>query len=385
MKHRYARWISALAAVAATTSVGCSVDEDPLNPGATGTTGTTAGMTTTGVVATTAGATTAGSTGSTAGTSGGTTGMTTSTTALTSGGMTMGATTGTTAGTTTTGTTAGTTGSTAGTTAGTTGDAGMTTAGPEDGGTTGGMTSGGGSCLPVASSDDMGDVGPHTPTHVERVGPSGDSWVYYPEDLGEHGPAPVFMWGPGAGTGPSNYLDHLNRLASHGFVVISQSSSLGQEVESLDWLLAQNEDSGSQFYQKLDPSRVGMGGHSMGSLGTMRSAGDPRLNLYVLVCGGCMSGRGGCGAADIHGPTVILGGSNDIGTPNYEGDYEEITAPVSFLTKDGTGHIDCARANLEPWVSFMRWQWCGEDERAPEFMSGGEYCTSPWECESKNW
>lgn len=265
---------------------------------------------------------------------------------------------------------------------GTGGDAMGGTGGDAMGGTGGSMPTG--MCEPATSVD---EDGPFTPTRIENGGATGSSWVFYPEELGQNGMKhPVFNWGPGAGTAPSNYIDHLNRLASHGFVVISQPSSGngGPEIAALDWMLAQNDVDSSPFYQKLDPTKVGAGGHSLGSLTTMAMAGDERLNLYVLVCGGCMSGNGGCGAADIHGPTVILGGDTDIGTPNYEGDYEEITSPVVFVTKAETGHIPCARNNLAPWVAFMRWQWCGEEEWKPKFESGGEYCTNPWECKSKN-
>ena len=74
-------------------------------------------------------------------------------------------------------------------------------------------------------------------------------------------------------------------------------------------MIAQNDKSGSPFYQKLDTKKVGAGGHSKGSLTTMAMAKDPRLSLYVLVCGGSFGASGGAGAADIHGPTVILGGA----------------------------------------------------------------------------
>jgi hypothetical protein len=247
-------------------------------------------------------------------------------------------------------------------------------------------TGGGGGTL--AATDDVNKDGPYAPTHITNGGPKGSSWVFYPKDLGKDGVKhPVFNWGPGAGTGPSQYTDHLNRLASHGFVVISQpSSGTGvDEKASLDWLIAQNEKSGSPFFEKLDTKRVGAGGHSLGSLTTMKMAADPRLTSYILVCGGCMSGNGGCGAKDIHGPTVILGGDDDIGTPNFEGDYKEMTAPVVFLTKSGTDHIACARNNLAPWVAFMRWQLGGEDKWKDKFFDGGEFCKAPWICKSKSW
>ena len=55
-----------------------------------------------------------------------------------------------------------------------------------------------------------------------------------------------------------------------------------------------------------------------------------------------------------------------------------------FLTKSDTDHIACARNNLAPWVAFMRWQLCSEEQQwKSKFMMGGEYCTNPWMCKSK--
>jgi hypothetical protein len=41
---------------------------------------------------------------------------------------------------------------------------------------------------------------------------------------------------------------------------------------------------------------------------------------------------------------------------------------------------------MGPWVAFMRWQLCGEEEKwKKEFMPGGTYCSSPWlDCMNKN-
>jgi hypothetical protein len=298
---------------------------------------------------------------------------------------------GTAAGTGTSGTgaaaTAGSTAPTAGTGAATAGTGAAPGGMGAVAGTSGGPAAASGSCGPPADTVDMAmGPGPWKPMHVERTGPNGSSWVFFPEGLGKDGlKHPVFNWGPGAGTSASNYVDHLNHLASHGFVVISQPSTQSGK-QALDWLLAENDKQGSMFYQKLDTMRVGRGGHSMGSLQTMSEADDPRLTLYVLVCGGCMSGRGGCGAADIHAPTVILGGDRDNpGTPNYEGDFAEIKSPVVFVTKTGTDHIQCARNNMAPWTAFMRMTWCGEEAKyKPDFMMGGTYCKSPWQdCKSK--
>jgi hypothetical protein len=238
-----------------------------------------------------------------------------------------------------------------------------------------------GSCGPetTVSVADLGNpmmgLGPWTPMHEEGTGPNGSSWVYYPEGLGEGGlKHPVFQWGPGAGTGPSNYLDHLNLLASQGFVIISQPSTQSGR-QALDWILEENETMGSMWYQKLDPDRVARGGHSMGALQSFSEADDPRLKFAVLVCGGA---GGGSGAGDMSYPTLFLGGEGEGGTVNFAGDYAQVTGLSVFVTKTNTGHVPCARNNLAPWVGFMRWQFCGEDKWKQEFMPGGAWCSGDW-------
>jgi hypothetical protein len=272
------------------------------------------------------------------------------------------------------------------------GDAGMGGMSGGAGGMSGAGGGGGamattGSCGPETtnSAADLGDpmkLGPFTPTHVERTGPNGSSWVYHPEELGMDGlKHPVFQWGPGAGTGPSNYLDHLNLLASHGFVIISQPSTQSGR-EALDWILEQNETSGSMWFGMLDPDRVARGGHSMGALQSFSESDDPRLKFAILVCGGA---NGGSGAGDMSYPTLFLGGEGEGGTRNFAGDYAEVTGPSVFVTKTSTDHIACARNNLGPWVAFMRWQFCGEEKWKAEFMPDGTYCKTPWlACMTKN-
>jgi hypothetical protein len=239
-------------------------------------------------------------------------------------------------------------------------------------------------CGPAADTVDSAvGPGPWMPAHVESTGPSSKSWVFYPMGFGRDGMKhPVFDWGPGSGTGPAEYADQLNHLASHGFVVISQAST-ESGTTALNWLLAQNESAGSMWYQKLDLTRVGQGGHSMGSLLTLNEADDARLSLYVLVCGGA---GGGGGAASINDPVIFLGGAGLGDTTNFEPDYAEVTGPAVFVRHTNTDHIGCARANLAPWVAFMRWHWCGEASKyKPMFGAGGAFCSSPWHaCESKN-
>jgi hypothetical protein len=148
-------------------------------------------------------------------------------------------------------------------------------------------------------------------------------------------------------------------------------------------MLAENEKSGSMWYQKLDPDRVARGGHSMGALQSFSESNDPRLKLAVLVCGGA---NGGSGAANMSYPTLFLGGQGEGGTVNFAGDYAEVTGLSVFVTHGSTDHIYCARDNLAPWVAFMRWQLCGEEAKwKQEFAPGGTYCMGDWNaCMTKN-
>jgi hypothetical protein len=377
MKHRYELWASATVILAGAALLGCGGDETTMNPttapGAAGTVAaggsagtTTAGSSGTGMTATTAGTGVAGKPAAGAGGATPTTGG--------SGGLSGGV-SGTAA------PTGGTMAATAGTMAATAG-AGPVTAG------TGAVATAAGSCGPATMIPpaDLGNPmmkGPWMPTMKASSGPSGSSTLFYPMDLGKDGVKhPVFHWGCGAGSTPSQYADHLNLLASHGIVVIANASGSGPGKASMDWILAENDKMGSMFYQKLDPNRVSTGGHSLGALETFQWADDPRLKAYVLVCGGA---GGGTGAADIHGPSIFLGGEGEGGTANFEGDYAEVTKASSiFVTKTSTDHVACARNNLGPWVAFLRWNLCGEDKYKPEFMPNGTYCKSPWlACKSK--
>jgi hypothetical protein len=369
-------------------SWGCGYDK--------GTGGTTTGGTSTQPTAAGSGskATSAGS-GTAAAAGKGAAGSAATGTSTTSGATTSGAKAGAGAPATTTTTTTPATSAAAGSGAAIGGAATSTTGATAAAGATGGAAGGGaatgtgtGTCGPENTNppEMLDKTGPWMPMHVENTGPGGQSWIFFPADLGKDGMKhPVFDWGPGAGTGPDSYVDHLNLIASQGFVVISQSSTASGKA-ALDWILAENEKEGSMWKGKLDTTRVGQGGHSMGALLTFSESMNDKLSLYVLVCGG---GNGTGGAADIHAPSIFLGGEGEGGTANFEGDYAAIkTAPSYFVTKTMTDHIYCARNNLAPWVAFMRMTWCGEADKAKyqkELMDGGTFCKSPWlACKSKN-
>ena len=105
--------------------------------------------------------------------------------------------------------------------------------------------------------------------YIERTGHDGGGILAYPEQLSNDQKHAVVVWGPGGGTEPGAYGGIIRRLASHGFVVIALRESPGnatQAIPALNWLEKKNKDPNDPLYQKLDMTKVGCSGHSMGGL-----------------------------------------------------------------------------------------------------------------------
>jgi hypothetical protein len=244
---------------------------------------------------------------------------------------------------------------------------------------------GGGGTLPPVSSVDAD--GPFTTTADTNTGPTRAAWVVRPTTLGANGlKHPIFIWGPGAGTGPSNYDFHLRRIASHGFAVYSiTSTGDGTEMKAaIDWLIAENNRAASPYYQKLDTTKIALGGHSRGSVSTFAAGGDSRLTTTIHVAGGSFDGQG---SANLKKPTAYICGEEDTtATPNCERDYSATRVPFFFTVMDGVTHTQAARSGLPAIISWLRWHLGGETSRRDSFLStGGTFRTGTWDSQSKNW
>ena len=166
-------------------------------------------------------------------------------------------------------------------------------------------------------------------------------------------------------------------------------------LAAYDWLKAENERAGSAFYQKLDLTRAGLGGHSIGSVNSFLVAKDPRWKTTIHVAGGSLDDvndpfaptTGAGGKSLVHPVAYICAETDTFGnTDKTELDYANTTAPVFFTIIDGADHVNAARQGLPVMVAWLRWQLAGETDRRGAFLDPqGEYCTGKFGSRSKNW
>jgi hypothetical protein len=231
-------------------------------------------------------------------------------------------------------------------------------------------------------------------------GPRGASGLFYPTPLGEGGLLhPILLWGCGGTTQPSTYAPHMNRVASHGFVAISEVSEIGDNgqilLAALDWLLAENERQDSVLYQHLDTTKIAAGGHSIGSANTFFIAADPRLTTTVHIAGGSLddvndpfaptTGMGG--KKLVHPAAFICSESDTFGNvEKTEQDYANASVPVFFTVMSGTEHLGAATEGLAATVAWLRWQLGGDIDRSRMFLDPmGEFRTGRYVSQIKNW
>src|SRR5690606_887161 len=102
---------------------------------------------------------------------------------------------------------------------------------------------------PLPPVDNYSDFGPFATVAEDNTGPDGTYTIVRPETLGEDGflHAPI-IFGPGIGGPVASMMGLLERIASHGFVIIGRQLDGGpgnaennrRMIAGLDWLIEQN-------------------------------------------------------------------------------------------------------------------------------------------------
>lgn len=244
--------------------------------------------------------------------------------------------------------------------------------------------------------------------------------VFRPKDLsvfGKKAKLPIIAWGNGAcANSPWEHINFLSEVASHGFLVIAigpmpaegQRGGAGGQTKSslmtdaINWAIAQNGDKTSQYYNKLDTTKIAVAGMSCGGLQTLETAPDPRITTAMICNSGILStpGSGVAGMPGLtkdhllklHTPVIyILGGERDIAYSNGMDDFRRITHVPVFAANLNVGHGGTyARPHGGDFAivatAWFQWQLKGDKEAAKMFQ--GEPCgvakMEGWKAEKKN-
>ena len=221
--------------------------------------------------------------------------------------------------------------------------------------------------------------------YIEHTGHDGGGILAYPEQLSNDQKHAVVVWGPGGGTEPGAYGGIIRRLASHGFVVIALRESPGnatQAIPALNWLEKKNNDPNDPLYQKLDMTKVGCSGHSMGGLESEQALiKDDRVITAMLNNSGDL-GHTAMSQVSTSKTIGIVYGEGGMERPNAEADYNNqgVKAPACLIKMTGGQGNECQQGECGwghgsgPWggmaatVAWMRWHLGGEDNRKADFI-----------------
>ncbi len=231
--------------------------------------------------------------------------------------------------------------------------------------------------------------------------------VFVPQDLSafsKKNPLPVLVWGNGAcSNSPWEHYKFLNEIASHGFLVVATGyipmndepyqgpmSTTQQQIESMDWVEAQNADPQSPYYGKIDLKNIAVAGMSCGGLQTLYNCADPRIRTIMVCNSGLFNQQNAHQAVggmpmpqkdklkDIHTPVIyILGGQTDIAYENGMDDFHRIQHVPAVAANYPVGHGGTYREAhggefTVVALAWLQWQLQGDKKAAKMFK--GKNC-----------
>ena len=229
--------------------------------------------------------------------------------------------------------------------------------------------------------------------------------IFAPQDLSPFGKKnllPVLVWGNGACTNsPWEHYKFLNEIASYGFLVIATGyipmeevpyrgpmSTSAQQIESIDWAIAQNANKESPYYGRIDVEHIAAAGMSCGGLQTLDNATDPRLTTIMICNSGLFINPGTAvpnmpmpakeRLQEIEVPVIyILGGPEDIAYENGMDDFHRLVKVPAFAANYPVGHGGTYRQEhggefTVPALAWLQWQLKGDQEAAKLFQ--GDDC-----------
>jgi dienelactone hydrolase len=253
---------------------------------------------------------------------------------------------------------------------------------------------------PLPPTSDYSAFGPFATISERNTGPDGTYTIVRPETLGANGfkHAPI-IFGPGIGGSMDSMMNLLQRIASHGFVIIGRQLDGGPRnpennrrmIAGLDWLIEQHSTAGSIFENNLEVGRAASMGYSVGGTGAVDIGGHKAITTVVSI-------HGHSAEAELHGTLLLLGGTDDVmrdGRSWLAPTYEASQVPTFFSLVEGANHgypgrtVDGVQSGVEApaMIAWLRY-WIYNDQNARQYFFGDDcvMCNSPWtSTQRKHW
>ncbi len=156
--------------------------------------------------------------------------------------------------------------------------------------------------------------------------------VWYPSELenGEY-KYPVVIFANGTGSTSATYKPFMEHLSSWRFIAVgnddNNTRTRNSFEETIKFLISQNENTASVFYQKIDLDNIGIGGHSQGGPAVFNMVTNQEHGYMVKA---------------LYAASATSSYHTKVMADQWEYDISKVSVPA-FLTA-GTGDWDAGNA-----------------------------------------
>ncbi|GEM_PF-640894 len=217
------------------------------------------------------------------------------------------------------------------------------------------------------------------------------AWLEPSDEPARRQQHPLVIWGNGTYTSPASYRNLLQHWASHGMIVVAaMTPNAGRGVEMrdcLNYMLDQQDNTDSPFYQRVNADRIGVAGHSQGGGGAIMLGRDSRINTVVAIQPYVLGERHNPQAASNQtGPLLLLSGQEDFtasADTNQRPVFDSANVPVFWANLRGATHLapmSTGGSYRGPMTGWLRWKLLDDTGAARLFV--GADCVL---CQDERW
>lgn len=203
-------------------------------------------------------------------------------------------------------------------------------------------------------------------------------FVLCPKALAEsEGRFPVVVWANGTMCPPVLYTKLLREIAKSGYIVVASPEMMPkdgkEQIAAIDYIISENADKDSLFYNKVDTEKIGAVGHSQGGASTVNAAAaDNRIKAVVSIAGASRKDE----AAVLKVPTLFFTGKLDfvVFSPWWtKPSYNACNVPAVYASLKLGIHTSCI-FNADAYIGYtVKWlnTWLFGSNDKSVFLPGG--------------